>query len=458
MNAHSRQSIWLCLLLLVGLIAGCVVGAGAADTAPAAPEAAAATAPEALSLDPMQAGELAAKTALQVLTAEEAINQAKAAVGQAAAPGGLSMGLDAIYGRTGPITSVQFSGQNVTLGSPQVEQFSASLTQPLYTGGRVQHAVRAARSGVVASQQQLETTRRSLRLAAQQAAYGVLRAQELAAVARRQTEANREHLRLSQAMFNAGTIAQFEVIQAQTQLAQSEGVEIAGVNQVEQAVASLRQILVLDQTKPLRVVAPTVPLTRPPGDLSTLIESGWKDRPELATLQAQVEAAESRLRLARAGLNPSVALNGLYNRSTASALSSGTTWQVTLGASVPIFDGGLTRSDTKSAESQLKQAQLALETEKQQVALDVTQPFLSLDQATKQLQVATQGVLDASERARVAEVRFQAGVTNGIEVIDAQTSLARAEATQVSANYDVQTSMLQLYEAMGQPLTGGDKQ
>jgi outer membrane protein TolC len=406
----------------------------------------------------MQAGELAAQTALQVQTAAQGVRQAEAAVGQAAAGGGLSLSLNGVYGRTGPIPTAQFEGHSVSLGNPEIGQVSANLTQPLYTGGRVQYAVRAARSGVDAAQQQVEATRRAVRLAAQQAAYQVLRAQELAEVAHRQTEANREHLRIAQAMFQAGTVAQFEVIQAQTQLAQSEGSEIAALTAVEQALAALRQILVLDQTRPVRIVPSPDPITRPPGDLAALIAQGWEHRPEMAALQAGVQAAESRLRLAKAGLNPTLALTGEYSRSKASFFSTGTSWQVALGASKPIFDGGLTRSQVSGAEAQLKQAQLAVDTQKQQVALDVTQPYLSLDQATKQLQVATQGVVNARERARVAEVRFQAGVTNGVEVLDAQTSLAAAEAAQVNANYDLQLALLQLYQAMGQPLTGGEKQ
>ncbi len=448
MNPRSALSSICRVLAIMGLALVAGSAALGQESAPA----------ETLTLTPTQAGELAAQTALPVLTAGEAVNQAQAAVGQAAAAGGLSLQFSAAYGRTGPIQTAKIDKETITLGSPIVAQYGLSLTQPLYTGGRLPAALSAARSGVTAAQQQVETTRRAMRLAAQEAAYQVLRAQELAGVAQRQTQAFREHRRIAQAMFDAGTVAQFEVIQAQTQLAQSEGSEIAAVTAVARGLAVLRQILALEQTWPLSVVPSVDPITRPAGDLSALIEAGWEWRPELAALQARVQQAEAGLRLAKAGRNLTLSLGGQFSESQASVFSAGENWQVTVAVSKPIFDGGATRSNVASAESQVKQALLALDIQRQQVALEVTQSYLSLDQATKQLQVATQGVVDARERARVAEVRFQAGVTNGIEVLDAQTALAAAEAAQITANYDLQLALIRLYEAMGQPLSGGEMQ
>ncbi len=446
-NPRAFFSPWR-VLAAAALLLGAAGLSAAQETAPE---------PAPAALTPRAAGQWAAREGLQVWSAEEAVRQAQAAVGQAAAGRGLSLQLSAAYGRTGPVPTAQFGGETITLGSPTIYQYGLTLTQPLYTGGRVEAAVGAAQAGVTAAEQQVEVARRSLRLAAEQTAYQVLRAQELAGVTRRQVEAAREHLRIAQAMFDAGTVAQFEVIQAQTQLAQAEGNEIAALTAVEQARAVLRSLLVWEQTRPLTVAPPTDPLLRPAGDLAALIEQAWRQRPELAALQARVRQAESGLRLAQAGRNLSVALHGQWMQSQASALSSGENWQVTVGASLPIFDGGLTRSSVAGAESQLRQAQLAVDSQKQQVALEVTQPFLSLEQATKQLAVATQGVVDAHERLRVARVRFEAGVTNGVEVLDAQTAVAAAEAAQVNANYDLQLALIGLYEAIGEPLSGGEE-
>jgi outer membrane protein TolC len=431
-------------------------------TVPAAIPGAVPVTAEELTLTPAQAGDLAVQVSLEVESAQQGIVQAEALIKEAHAEGGLNLDLSAEYGRTGPISSVSIpisktKTESFATGTPEIETATLSATQPIYSGGRIEIALRGARKLVTAAQQSVLAAGQGVRQAAQEAAYGVLRAEELDGVAHRETVAVQEHLRIAEAMFKAGTVANFEVIEAQTQLAQAQGNEIAADTAVNQALAIMRQILVADQMRPIKIVAATVPVLRPPGDLPALIQRGWTHRPELAALQAQAEAQEEAVRLAQAGKNLSVNLIGDYSRLEPSVFSSSSNWQVELAATQPILDGGLVASQVMSARATLKQDQIAAETEKQQVALDVTQPYLALDQATKQLQVATQGVVDARERTRVAEVRFQAGVTTGLEVLDAQTSLASAEAAQVNANYDVQLAITRLYQAMGQPVTGGEK-
>lgn len=456
-----RSRTWRPALLLLALWLGGTVAPAGAQEAPAAPAAqgegeGSAANPAPVVLTPLQAGDLAVLEAIEVSQAEEAVRQAEAAVAQARAGKRLTADFTAVEGRMGPVQTVDFGGQSIQVGSPRITNYSLSVAQPLYTGERVERATQVAAQGVAAAQSQVQVTRHGVRQAATEAAYGVLRAQEMAGIADRQVLAVREHLRVAQAMFEAGTVAEFEVIQARTALAEAEGNQIAARTAVAQALAALRRILALPQTFPLQVVAPTDPVTRPAGDLAQLIEAAWRDRPEVAMLNARVRQAEAGVRLAEAGRNPVLALNGQATKSVATALSKGETWQITLALNKPIFDGGLTRSQTDSARSQLRSAQLALEAQRQQIALEVTQQFLTLDQVTQQLQVATQGVVEARERARVAEVRFQAGVTNGIEVLDAQTALAAAEAAQVNADYDLQLAVFRLYQALGRPLRGGE--
>lgn len=414
-------------------------------------------APEALTLTPAQAADLAERQALEIRQAREGIAQAQAAVGQAQSGRNLQASATIIEGRMGPVSTVTIDSQTLELGSDTIRQAMVNVSQPLYTGGRVESQVAAARAGVSVATAQTEVTIRALRRSAVEAVFAILRAKELAGVAQRQLEANREHLRLARARFAAGTAAQFDVVQAETQVASAEGNLVAAEVAVDQAVAGLRRVLALPQTQPVAASAPTEPVLQPAGDLPALIAVGWENRPELRALEAQVQAAEANLRLARATDALSAALAGQYqhNGSTAGFATSENSWQVTLSLSKPLWDGGLRKSLVQSAEANLRSSELAVETQRQQIALEITQQYLAASQALKQLQVATQGVVQAREAARIAEVRFQAEVGTGIEVIDAQTAQAAAEAAQINASHDLQLALVRLRDAMGQPLEGG---
>lgn len=405
-----------------------------------------------LVLTPAQAGQLAVQQALEIQLAQEAIEQAQAQVQQARAGKRLQGQITAVEGRMGPVATVEFGGAEISMGDDTIRQAALGLTQPLYTGGRVESQVQAATAGVGAAGSEAEATKRAIRRQAQEAAYAVLRAQAMAEVARQRVASVQEHLRLSQLMYEAGTVAQFEVIQAQTELSRAEGDLIGAETGVQQAIAGLRRVVNLPQTQPLGVAAPVDSLPRPAGELADLIAVSWEDRPEIAALQARVEQAEAGLRLARATNNLNLALSGEFaHQETSSAFAKEDTWQVLLSMNKPIFDGGLKRGAVQQASSRLRSTHLGLESQQQQIALEVTQQYLALDQATKQLQVATQGVVEAQERARIAGVRYAAGVTPGIEVLDSQTALAAAQATQVNTNYDLHLALIRMYFALGRP-------
>jgi outer membrane protein TolC len=281
----------------------------------------------------------------------------------------------------------------------------------------------------------------------------VLRAEELAEVAAARVEANREHLRISEAMEEAGVAAHFEVVQARTELARSEGDLIAAETGAEQARAGLRRLLYLPQTQALVVESAPPGVEEPEAGLGELVERAFAKRPEIRGAEAQQRAAEASVRLAAAGDNLTAALTGSYARNfETSTLSTNDSWTIALGLQQPIFTGGRVDAETEAARARLRQAELALETQKQEVALGVTQEYLALQQATQQLEVAIQGVAEAQERERISRVRFEAGVALGVEVLDAQTALAAAEANRVNAEYDQYVSLLRLYYAMGEPV------
>jgi outer membrane protein TolC len=191
----------------------------------------------------------------------------------------------------------------------------------------------------------------------------------------------------------------------------------------------------------------------PPADLSELVATAYNLRPEMGIAQANIDQAQQNLALARATDKLSVVLQGQYTRDLqASALSTPQSWQVMLGLNQPLLTGGEARGRVRQAEAGVRAAELSLQSQRQAVALEVTQEYLSLRQAGEQLRVAEQGVIEAEERLRISQVRYEAGVALAAEVLDAQTALAAAEAALVDALYDQYQAIFRLYYAIGEPL------
>ena len=116
---------------------------------------------------------------------------------------------------------------------------------------------------------------------------------------------------------------------------------------------------------------------------------------------------------------------------------------------VPLFDGG--RRDARRAESasQLRQERIRTADLKDQVELDVRLALDSLhsaDDAGEDGRRRTE--LPKNELAQ-ARRRYEAGVTNSVEVTDAQTRLDRARDNRITALYNYNLARIDLATAMG---------
>jgi outer membrane protein TolC len=436
---------------------GAGAGAAPAAVAPAATDAG--KGPARLVLTPLTAADLALRNSIDLQIDAKAIEEAVARLRQAESGGKLTGDVSAKLAWSGPITSLTLPGPNNTTETfalaPLFSQTETlSLNQPLYTGGRVPAQRNLAKRGIDLAKTQPSVTARTTALAAESLTYNVLRLAQLYDVSIQSATATEEHLKLSQKLYDAGTVARFEVIQAETELAQAQGDVIGARVAVEQGKASLREVLVIPQTTDIDVQE-GVPLKIPEGRLPQLVETAWQQRPEMTLAEANVRVAEATLRVTEQSLNLSAAAFAQYSRETASALSGAESWTAGFQITKPLFDGGLQKGQLEEQRAKIAEAKLSVESARQQIALDVTQQYLALGQAQEQLTVAQAGEVDARERLRIARVRFESGVSLGIEVLDARTSLASASASVVNARFNLQTAVVELRSAMGINDVGG---
>jgi outer membrane protein TolC len=119
------------------------------------------------------------------------------------------------------------------------------------------------------------------------------------------------------------------------------------------------------------------------------------------------------------------------------------------GVSVPIFTGGRIKGDITEAEGVLRQRKAEAENLRGQIDYDVRTAFLNLQAATEQVAVARQNVDLANENLSRSQERFAAGITDSVEVVQAQQSLASANDQYISSLYSHNVAKLQLARALG---------
>ncbi len=172
-------------------------------------------------------------------------------------------------------------------------------------------------------------------------------------------------------------------------------------------------------------------------------------RPDIKAAEAQIRAAERTLAAARAERLPSLSVNADYGVIGENPAQSHGTFSVAGTLSIPIWQGGRTEGDIEQANAALAQRRAELEDLRSRVESEVRNAFLDLQTATSQVEVARQNLDVTRETLTLTRQRFDAGITDSVEVSQAQSSVASAELDYINSVFAHNVAKLSLARAAG---------
>ncbi len=247
-----------------------------------------------------------------------------------------------------------------------------------------------------------------------------------------------------------GVGTRLDMLRSQVQLQTERQRLIQAQTQRFTALAGLGRLLDLRPGTAIELADTLAAPALPVGGFQEAYQEGLTRRPELAVLDAREKAAVS-LREAAQGLRlPTLVATGSYGSTALQSLPSATTYQLSLGLRVPLFTGGLVSSQVSRAKSEEDRVQEAKREVRAQVGFEIQVSQAELDAAAQEVVVADLAVSLSTEALTQAQHRFEAGVSNNIELINAQDELAKANDNQISALYRLNQSRADLARATGQ--------
>src|SRR5579872_5964289 len=186
-----------------------------------------------------------------------------------------------------------------------------------------------------------------------------------------------------------------------------------------------------------------------PQSLDAYLERAYASRGDYQAAQAQLRSAELSHRAAGAGRYPTVEMNANYGDIGITPAHSNGTWQVNGSINIPIFEGGKVHSDLLEADAQLKQARSQLGDLRGRIDYEVRSALLDLNAAAEQVEVARSSVDLAEQAFNQSRDRFAAGVTDNLEVVQAQESVASAHESYIESLYAHNLAKVELARAIG---------
>jgi outer membrane protein TolC len=172
-------------------------------------------------------------------------------------------------------------------------------------------------------------------------------------------------------------------------------------------------------------------------------------RPDYLALDQQVKAAELQKRAAEAERLPSLGISGDYGVLGTHPDNAFPTWTVGAGIKIPIFQGGKVEADIRQADAVLQQRKAQRDDMRGRIEQDVADAILDVSAAAEQVEVAKATLDYAQQTLTQSQDRFSAGITNNIEVIQAQEALANANQQYISSLYSHNIAKVLLARALG---------
>jgi outer membrane protein TolC len=186
-----------------------------------------------------------------------------------------------------------------------------------------------------------------------------------------------------------------------------------------------------------------------PQSVEDALRTAYSSRSDFRAALSSVKSAQQQLSAVRGERYPVLAVNGGYGVQGANLGSLHGAFTLEAGVNVPIFTGGRIKGDLTQAEAALRQRKADAENLRGQIDYDVRTAFLNLQAAREQVEVSRQNVDLANENLSRSKERFASGVTDSVEVVQAEQSLASANDQFIAALYSHNVSKLQLARALG---------
>jgi outer membrane protein TolC len=344
---------------------------------------------------------------------------------------------------------------NTFISTPPITNswdMKVTISQLLYDGGATLANRREARINEDAAYYTLRDTIDLLVENVRTQFYQIILDRALVQVQEESVNLLRSQLDDQQSRYEAGTVPQFNVLQAESQLQNQIPQLISAQNNYRIAQVTLARTLGIPANRqyvtdePLPVVG-SLDVTPIKYDLSEALVTARANRPSLKAQRSNILAAVEAVSVARAGWQPTLNANaGLEIEESPFSNNMRNTvngWFFGVTGSWNVFDGGNTYGRVKSAKAQLEETKVTYDDAVRQVELDVSTAVDNLRQAQETI-VASKKAVDVSlESLRLANERLAAGTGTQLDVLNQQTQLTTARSNYFTAEFQYISTVAQ---------------
>jgi outer membrane protein TolC len=348
------------------------------------------------------------------------------------------------FGFTGlPVTPPElFGGDDFWMGA-------ATVTIPLYTGGRISSSIAAAEARGRGAGAQVAGAEEDLKLAVADAYVGVLRSRKALAVAESNVTTLEALVSDISAMFERELVPKNDLLAVQVALADARQGRLRAANAAEIALAAYNRRLGEPLTRPAELEDALPAPEGLPADPDELVKAALERRSELEALDEQANAYGQLAKTERSRVLPQLSVTGAYNYLENTFLDDEDFASVGVGVQWALFDGGQARKRAAALERSKRATEQQRADAESLIELQVRQAWLDVSETQQRIRVTADAVDQSEENLRIARERYGAGLGTQTQLLEAESLRVQALTNRDNAVLDAGLAKLRLARAIG---------
>jgi outer membrane protein len=351
----------------------------------------------------------------------------------------------------------QFTGERTTATGTIIQphtqgNWGVRVDETLSLSGREFMSYSQSKDNVEKSRFDNRTFREDFLLTLSLAYFEFLKARKGLEIADSNVERLTKYREAAKTRLKAGEITKTTVLRAEGELSGALSDQIKARNFYESSRVNLARLVGIERDFQIR----EIPVTeRETVSLDVLKEKALKNRPDVKSIETQVQIAEKQVDVTKGAYWPSVSLSGVYagtDQNPATPTINRDSAYGALTLNFPLFEGGLRRAEVQESQSKYRQAEFQYRDFVKSVNVEVENTYLDLIAQKGIYKSAQDQMAYAEDNIRAVAKQFEFGLASSLDVIDANNLLISAQKLMADATYNYQFFILRLQRVTGFPL------
>ena len=346
--------------------------------------------------------------------------------------------------------SLEFKPKNVFVGA-------ATLTQPLYTGGKITAAYEMSKIGKEMAASNVRLTESQVIVNTTEAYLLAVKAKQLTEVARSYKALLDELQKNVDAAVKHGLKTRNDALKVQVKRNEVELNIQKADNAYRLACMNLCQVTGLDLNSNISVDENSVKETGIGSDAKALSQASIEARPEFSILSNKTKLAQKKVKLVQSDYLPTVAAIGSYSYLDGMELAGkklfkgNGAFSVGVTVKIPVI-GYLTEGvhKTRSARAEQRIAQLEQEELNEKMTLELTQCANNYSESVLEMDITRKSTIQAEENLKMSKQQYEVGLEPLSDYLEAQALWQSAKANEIEARYQNQLAYMKYLKAKGE--------